>query len=208
MLDASFGTLIAFTDIEESVLEHYRTWMNTWLSARERKLGMTVGAIARPRSYIVKQTFTALPGEESTPIVIAVSDGFAAEPVRRGGGRWDAVFRFGIAVVCSGNDGTARTLCGHYQTTIVGIATRHRLIHMPDENLVRFDDLTDLRIEDIDEEAIGRSMAAVRMNVTYRVDNFSAETPTPDLLPDPVPPQPGDPEVETVIVDVEKLSIT
>jgi len=213
MSDEAFGELIAFTDIEAGVLAHYKLWIDTWLSARERNQNLTVGAIARPRSYIVKQIFTALPGEEQTPLVVAVSDGFNIEPTRRGTGRWDALFRFGIAVVCYGNDGGARVLCGHYQTALIGIATRHRLIVLPDGvHAVVFDDLTDLKIEDIDEEAIGRSMASVRMTVTYRAIAFTAETPIPGIPdgngihqppPDPVPPWPDDPQVESVDVDVE-----
>jgi hypothetical protein len=213
MPDEAFGSLLAFTDIEEAVLGHYQLWMDTWLAARERQQVLTVGTIARPRSYLVKQTFTALPGEESTPTVVAVSDGFSVEPTRRGTGRWDALFRFGIAVVCLGNDGGARTLCGHYQTALVGIATRHRVIRVGLDNAVLFDDLVDLRIEDIDEEAIGRSMAAVRMVAVYRAIGFAAETPVPGVPgddgiheppPDVVPPGPDDPRVETVDVDVEK----
>src|SRR4051794_409057 len=94
MPDLEFGELIAFSDVEAKVLAHYKLWMHTWLCARERKLNLAINTIARPRSYIVKQTFTALPGEESTPLVIAVSDGFSEEPARRGNGDWDACLRF------------------------------------------------------------------------------------------------------------------
>lgn len=206
MPDTEFGELIAFSDAEDKVLLHYKTWMHTWLCARERKLGMTVGTISRPRSYIVKQTFAALPGEETTPLVIAVSDGFAAEPARRGNGDWDAYLRFGIAVMCSGHEGAARALCGHYQTAIVGIATRHRSI---DDGAVQFADWGNLRIEDVDEEAVGRSLCAVRMEVIYKVPNFAGERPAPPLEPpiDPEDPQPDDPEVQDVIINVNNYLV-
>lgn len=202
MPDEVFGELVSFTDVEHLVLAHYKTWMNTWLAARERHIGKAVGAIARPRSYIVKQTFTALPGEEQTPIVIAVSDGFAIEPQRRGTGSYDALFRFGIAVVCMGKESTsARDLCGHYQTAIFGIALRHRAIK---NGLIHFHQLVNLRIDDIPDEDLGRSIASVRLEAIYKVDNFAAERPVPALLPDVVPPQPDAPLVEEVIVNVNR----
>lgn len=200
MPDEHFGSLIAFTDIESEVIEHYKLWMHTWLAARERHVGLPVNTIARPRSYIVKQSFTALPGEEQTPVVIAVSDGFASEPTRRGDGSWDALMRFGIAVVCYGSNGSARQLCGHYQTALSGIATHNRSIN---GGGIQLDDFVNLRIEDIDEEAIGRSMAAVRMEVIYKIENFASERPALLIPPDEIEPQPDDPRVETVIVDVE-----
>jgi len=198
MADEAFGDLISFTDVEHAVLAHYKHWMNTWLAARERKLALTVGSIARPRSYIVKQTFTALPGEERTPIVIAVSDGFSAEPVRRGTGSYDGLFRFGIAAMCMGGlEGQARVLCGHYQTALIGIALRHRSIS---DGLVTLDDFVNLRIEDIDEESAGRSLCAVRMEVIYRVHGFAAERPVPAFLPDVTVPQADEKQVQTVLI--------
>ena len=206
MPDSEFGELIGFSDVEDTVLLHYRTWMHTWLCARERKLNLRINTISRPRSYIVKQTFTALPGEESTPLVIAVSDGFASEPERRGSGDWCAYLRFGIAVMCSGGpEGSARAMCGHYQTAIVGIATRHRSL---DDGAVQFEDFNNLRIEDVDEEAIGRSLCAVRMEVVYKVPNFSGESPAPLQPPDnPEDPQPDDPEVQDVLITVNNYLV-
>jgi hypothetical protein len=204
MPDANFGSLISFADVEAKVLAHYKLWMETWLSARERHVGLPVKTIARPRSYIVKQTFTALPGEEQTPIVIAVSDGFASEPERRGSGEHIALFRFGIAVMCSGSNGASRQLCGHYQAAIVGIALRHPGI---DNGNIKMNEFVNLRIEDIEEESVGRSLCSVRMEVVYRVNNFAGERPAPALVtfppPDPENPQPDDPLVETVHVEVD-----
>jgi hypothetical protein len=200
MADQNFGSLVAFNDVEDKILAHYKLWMHTWLAARERSVGIPVSTISRPRSYIVKQTFTALPGEEQTPLVVAVSDGFSQEPQRRGSGDYDAYFRFGIAVVCYGNDGSARKLCGHYQTALAGIALRHRGI---DNGAIDMYEFINLRIEDIDEEAIGRSMAAVRMELVYRVTDFASERPALALIqppPNPDDPQPDDPPVETVVV--------
>jgi hypothetical protein len=196
MPDQNFGSLTAFSDVEDAVLLHYKLWMHAWLSARERKLLLPVNTIARPRSYLVKQTFTALPGEEQTPIVIAVCDGFAREPERRGSGVYDAYLRFGIAVMCMGN--SARALCGHYQAAVLGIAVHHRAIA---GGLASLDDFSDLHIDNVEEEAVGRVIAAVRMELVYKVPEFANENPALVIVPpDPEEPQPDDPEVETVTV--------
>jgi len=197
------GPLNAYTDVEVQVLELYRHWMHTWLLIREAQQNLAFGTIARPRSFIVKQTFTALPGEEQTPCVIAVSDGFSAAPQRRGRGVYDTYFRFGIAVVCMANGPfSARAMAGHYQSAIMGIALSHRTAD-PDGN-IKMCDFVNLRMEDIDEEVIGRSMAAARLEVVYCVNEFAAEYPNPDYVPDDELPGPVSPDaiVEHVLVDV------
>lgn len=208
MADEKFGSLLAFSDIEDAVLAHYKLWMHTWLCARERKLSIPVNTIARPRSYIVKQTFSALPGEEQTPLVIAVCDGFAQATDRRGSGEHDAYLRFGIVTVCMGSNGASRKLCGHYQTAMLGIALRHRTAA---GGLIALSEFVDLRIEDIDDEALGRSLSSVRLELVYKVQGFAGERPTPDHIVappiDPENPQPGDPPVESVNVTVDPYKV-
>ena len=195
--------MIAFSDVEDRVLGHYKNWIHTWLLQREQQVGLAYNTIARPRSYRVKQSFSALPGEEQTPIVIAVSDGFADSPARRGSGDYDAALRFGIAAVCYGNEGSSRELCGHYQSALLNIAIRHTKV---DDDIALWD-FVNLRIEDIDEEVIGRSMTAVRIELIYRVNAFVSVQPIPTYVPDgalpPVPPVP-DHSVEHVIIGVNQ----
>lgn len=216
MPDENFGPLLAFTDVETGVLDHYRHWMEIWLAARERKLGLPFDTIQRPRSYIVKQTFTALPGEERTPIVICVSDGLATEPTRRGDGHYEVAFRFGIVGVVLAVDGVrARALAGHYQAAMLGIALKHQKVAINgDDCYAKLADFSNIRIEDIDDEAAGRSMAAVRLELTYEVDGFAEDKNPPDYIPPvhipPDPPvdpgpQPDDPIVEEVIVETDRL---
>jgi len=198
------GPLNAFTDVETLVLAHYKHWMHTWLLVREAQQNLAPNTIARPRSYIVKQMFTALPGEEQTPCVIAVSDGFSEQPERRGNGIYDTYFRFGIAVVCMANGPfSARVMAGHFQAAIMGIALGHRTVD-PDGK-IKMCDFVNLRMEDIDEETIGRSMAAARLEVVYCCNEFAAEYPTPDYVPDDQLPGPVGPEavVDHVYVDVD-----
>jgi hypothetical protein len=195
MPDEAFGSLISFRDVEVAILEHNRNLIDAWLAARERRVGLPPGQIARPRSYIIKQTFTALPGQERTPMVVVVSDGFEKEPHRRGDGRYDAYMRIGVAAVVYGPDeDKARDLAGHYQSALVGIALKHR---SPGPN-ISLDDITDMGIDDIDEEASGRSMSAIRLDLCYKVINFTDDASTPKLpTADPYQPLPSDPVVLT-----------
>lgn len=208
MPDSNYGPLLAFTDVEDAVLDHYRLWMDLWLAARERKLDLTYGTIARPRSYIVKQTFTALPGEERTPIVIAVSDGLQDEPVRRGDGHYEVRFRFGIVGVVLGSDNIkSRAMAGHYQSALLGIAVKLPKVTINDDFYAKMVDFRDIRIEDIDEESSGRSMAAVRLELSYEVAGFVEDHNPPTYIPpggDPGP-DPDDPIVEEVIITTERL---
>jgi hypothetical protein len=196
MADQNYGPLWAFTDVEDLILAHYKKWLPQWISARERKMGIIPNTIARPRSFIVKQMFTALPGEEQTPLVIIVSDGFSSEPGRRGTGVWSAGMRVGIAVMCmGGGEGQARALCGHYQAALLGVALKHQVVD--DDSQVHLSEFVNLRIEDIDEEAVGRSLAAVRMELVYTVNHFAEDVRPPDYVPDPITPDPDDPYVLT-----------
>lgn len=203
MSDAAFGSLWAFSDVEDAVLSHYKAWIDTWLAARERKLGLAYRKIARPRSYIVKQSFTALPGEEQTPLVVVVSSGFS-EPPERHSGKYVAYFNFGVAAMCMGVDGhTARRLCGHYQTALVGIATHNRGIM---NGQIEMCDFNGLVLDQPDEEALGRSLAAVRLEMVYKVNNFTNED-KPDILIPPDQPHPDDPLVEDVFVEVDPVEV-
>jgi len=209
--DENFGPLLAFTDVENAVLGHYEHWLPVWLAARERKLGLDFGTISRPRSYIVKQTFTALPGEERTPIVIAVSDGLRDEPIRRGDGHYEVRFRFGIVgVVLAVNNVNARALAGHYQAALLGIALKHQKVDLNEDgsSYAKLAEFLDIRIEDVDDEAVGRSMAAVRLELSYEIDGFVEDMNPPDYIPPVGPdpePQPDDPIVEEVIVETNRL---
>jgi hypothetical protein len=203
MSDQKFGSLTSYADVEEDILAHFKSWMDTWLAARERKKGIVPGTISRPRSYIIKRTFTTFPGQEQTPIIALISDGFADPTHRSGEGKHTAFIRIGIAaIVTSGAEGQAHMLAGHYQAALVGIAIGHRKIN----NDVMLSAWNDMTTDDIDDEAQGRSMAAVRLELTYRVSNFASEFPILLDVPDnPYDPQPDDPLVQTTHVEVTKV---
>lgn len=202
-MDEKFGSLIASTDVEEDILEHFRIWMDTYLAARERKKGMVPGSIARPRSYIIKRRFTTFPGEEQTPLIALISDGWADPAERHGTGIYNGFLRVGIgAVVMAAPENEPHRLVGHYESALINIAIKHRKIN----DQVYLSGWNDLSKDDLDEEATGRTMSAVRFEFVYKILNYVSELPALTEIPDvPYDPQPDDPIVETTHVEVNKV---
>lgn len=202
MPDQIFGNLYSHTDAEEDILAHFVNWIDFWLAARERKKGITPGAIARPRSKVIKRSFSTFPGEEQTPMLMLISDGFDDPTRRTGEGRHDAFLRVGIgAVVMGASEGQPHALAGHYAAALVGIAIGQRKIN----DLVTLSAWSDYTTDDIDDESQSRSMAAVRLELVYQIVGFAHErSHFADVPPNPYDPQPDDPVALTANVEVIK----
>lgn len=208
MPDELFGPVNSFRDAERGLIAHIDIWADTYLARRERYVGITPGTIKRPQSYLSKQSFSALPGEESTPAVIVVSDGFSEAPHRHGNGTWDVKLRMAVAVLCHGPEGPyARDLAGHYQTALTMLLLQKRKFLN-----VEFDDWVDLRMEDVDEDQ-QRTLSAVRIELVYVIRDFVQDSTAPPAAPDdphvppvdPLPPQPGPHTVQSTGVTTEDL---
>lgn len=196
MPDLAFGPLTSFNDCELALLELIDVWFHSYLAARERKVGIQPGKIVRPRSYTVKNQFTALPGEEQTPLIIVVSGGFNSSPDRHGDSTYDVYLRMGIAAVVQGPEAVAtRALAGHYQAALLGLLLKNRTMM---DGQMSMCELLDLNMDDIPDEDSGRSLCAVRLAFEYKVQNFAEEYDGPIVVPpDPIVPQPDDPVVLT-----------
>jgi hypothetical protein len=200
MPDEIFGPVHSFRDSEVALENHVKLWLDTFLARRERDRDIEPGTLARPRSYIPKQTFTALPGEDVTPAIIIVSDGFAESPNRHGDGKWDVKLRMAIVALCHGPEARlARDLAGHYQYALTNLVLKKRAF-----GPCSLDEWLDLRLEDVDEDQ-QRTLCAVRIELVYVVRDFVDDAISPPAAPDdpsvppddPYPPQPDPPIVET-----------
>jgi len=207
--DSKFGPLLSFADVEYRIMELYRKWMEAWIQGYERRNGLQTLTVIRPRSWITRQTFTALPGQESTPAIIVVSDGFSGATDRHGDGSHDAFFRVGVAVfVSSAEQQLTRALAGQYQAIMLGLALKHRRTADERISLAQF---VDLKIDDLDDEAVSRSLAAVRLEFIYKVQGFAEEYNPPGTPVGPPPdttepgPTPDDPIVQEVIIETEVM---
>lgn len=188
--DLPFGPLASYVDIAQMVSDHFEKWMHTWLAARERKVGITPGSLARPRSYIIRHTPSALPGEERTPVICTVYDGFLEPTHRNGSGVHTAMMKFTIIAYVLGPEYEPVTqLAGHYQAAMLGIALKHKVLDGEfDASLGSF---TNVSAVDLDDTETGRSMSSVRIELAYKVENFANEygglTDIPDEPLDPAP---------------------
>jgi len=188
---------MSFHDVEQALIDHMQPWVDAYLAAREAKVSLAYGAIARPASWITKQTFTALPGEENTPAVIIVADGFSDPPKKRGDGNWDAYIHVGVVGLCHGPEAKyARELAGHYQAALLSLCLQQRKV----STNIRMEDWQDLAVDDVDEDQ-SRTLCAARLEFVYFVQGFSTDTDGPVTPPvDPSTPPSGDPEVHTVVI--------
>lgn len=193
MTDTEFGPLQSFHDVEEALITHLKLWIDAWLCARERFSGLTCGSLARPKSYITKQTFMELPGEDRTPSIIVVSSGFSEKPHMHGDGTFDAYMRMAVAaLVHAPETQQARNIAGHYQAAITGILT-----HKKKFGTARVHEWEGLNLEDIDEDQ-SRTLAAMRLEFTVMVENFANSKGGPITVPvSPCDPQPDGPIVLT-----------
>ena len=198
----SFGSLVSFHDVEQALIDHITPWVPSYLGAREAKVGLPFNTIARPASWITKQTFTALPGEDNTPAVVVVSSGFSDPPKKRGDGNWDAYMRMGILGLCHGPEADfARELAGHYQAALLAICLQQRKV----SDNIRMEDWEDLAVDDVDADQ-NRTLCAARLELVYFVQGFGMEFDGPTTPPvDPSTPPPADAEVETVNINTGVL---
>jgi hypothetical protein len=205
MTDKLYGPLLSFHDVELALRDHVEMGIDAYLAARERKVGLTEGTIPRPKSYVIKQTFTSLPGEESTPSIIVISDGMPVSSERHGDGRHDIAMHMAVvAFVYAEESAAVRTLAGNYQAALLGLLMKHKTIMNGQAYMFEF---VSMRMEDLDEEAVGRAMCAVRLEFLYAIQDFADEynpPPWPPVEP-PYAPLPDNSTVQSVDVQSENV---
>lgn len=206
MADEIFGPLISFNDVEEALIGHIQLWARTYINARERKMGIAVNTIPFPRSWFTRQTFDALPGEESTPFVVIVSAGTPEIPFRHGDGHYDVILDVAVAVVVEASEAdAARELGGHYQAALLPLLLQQSGFSVGTDT-AKIDEWTGMSMDDIPDEA-ARTLFDVelRFNVKYR--GFADDSIGPTTPPvDPEDPQPGYGTVRPggVFIEVQK----
>lgn len=99
-----FGTLVAASDVEESVLAQLQTWQRDYLAEVERYHGLTVGTLPLPRSWVISSATERFP-EDQLPAVVLASPGLADPPLADGSGIYTARWQLTIAtqVAARGN---------------------------------------------------------------------------------------------------------
>lgn len=207
MPDQVFGPLVAFSDVEYALLGHIKLWLPTFLAARERKVGVTPGQVARPRSWITKQSFTVLPGEDNTPLITVISNGTLEQPARHGDGGYDVELRAAVTAVCQGTEATiARRLAGHYQAALLDLLLKKKSFVVMTGVKARLNVWIGLALDDIDP-TVERTLASARLEFSLVVRDFANSIGGPATVPsDPLVPQPDGPTVLDTNVSSQELT--
>lgn len=207
MPDEQFGPLIAFSDVEFGLIGHLKTWTHTFLAARERKVGVTPGQVARPRSWITKQTFTVLPGEDNLPLITVVSNGTLEQPNRHGNGGYDVELRMAVTALCQGAETTiARRLAGHYQAALLDLLLKKKTFAVMTGVSAKLHSWLGMALDDVDP-TVERTLASARLEFSVVVRDFAnALGSGPGTVPiDPLVPQPDLPTVQDTDVSSQEL---
>ena len=114
-----YGRLIAAVDVEQTLKEHVDQYIDPYLNEVERQHGLVVGAIARPRAFVVAERFP----EDQLPAVVVESPGTTDTPAANGQGRYSVRFELTLAIHLAASDG-AIELAKLYALALRALATQ------------------------------------------------------------------------------------
>lgn len=199
-----FGPIVTGGDVEGWLLALLQKWFSTYLSELERNHGLAACTLPRPLSYELGPSFDKWP-EDQVPAVLVSSRGTLDQPRRYGDGSYRARWALEPGVVCS-----ARTQAeAHNLATLYGAAIRALLKQKPSleghANGVVWlgESYDDLGYDD------SRSLYTVKELFAVEVEEVSYDGAGP-TAPDPGDPcadWPPWPEVQTVEIDVDNVTV-
>ncbi len=113
-----FGPLIDNDDVEKAVGDTIGYWIDSYLAEKERDKGLTVGQIARPRSYL--QTYDADNWPEGQlPAIAIVCPGTVGNLELHGSGEISAWFDVTVNAMLEGtSEADARKIAAIYASSI------------------------------------------------------------------------------------------
>lgn len=124
--DSIFGRSVSGWDVEQWAFDLMKRWASSYMAEVERRHGLEVCSLARPRAYVPTIAFDAWP-EDQLPRVMLIATGTNGTPVRHGDGTYLARFSIDVAVLCS-----ARTQAeSHRNAQLTTEALRDLFIQRP-----------------------------------------------------------------------------
>lgn len=96
-----FGPIVDAVSVEESVKDHLKNWMPTYLAELERRLDIDPGTLPQVRSWTTTPRAPEKWTDDGLPAVLVVSPGEARDPRVQGDGRVSTFPNIGIAVIVS-----------------------------------------------------------------------------------------------------------
>lgn len=189
-----FGPIFTAPRLEQQTTALLQLWFPNYLRELELQYDLELGTLVEPVTYTTRNTFDALPGEE-LPKCVVISPGIIGQPMKRGGGSYDAVWRLGVGVaIAVAIELDAQLFAGLYAAAARNIV----LNQLPYQTTWLDEDYNDLPIRDkIQQYKSGACSFAVQVN-----NVSSTRGPTvPDLAPDKY----NYGEVGNVIIGVNKV---
>lgn len=203
-----FGNIVHAGQVEHAVQVQLVKWMSTYLAELERQNELTVGSLARPKSWNVMYSYERWP-EEQIPSVSIVASRLYDEPDRFSVmGDHKAWWRFDIVnFVIARSESKARELAQIY--TAAG-----RTIMLQKGTCEGFGEANVWMDEGWDAGPVpGQRSRSMGVGVTTHrilvadVATALAGPVEPDAQPDPLEPYPDLPRIDEVHVDVVNIPV-
>lgn len=111
-IDPVFGPLVTDEDIQVAVRDTIKDWLETYLAAIERHVGLEPRSLPLPRSYVLEDSDQLRKGpEDQLPCIAILAPGTARAPEMDGEGNYRAAVVISVSAIVSagGLDSQANT---------------------------------------------------------------------------------------------------
>lgn len=208
-----FGRLVSAYDLESAMVATVKRWINDYLAEIERHHALEVGAIPRPRSYVVSADTEKMP-EDQLPAILVESPGLADEPDADGAGVYWAPWTLNLSaqIAARGNRNALR-VARLYAAALRLLAVQQQQDPVTNPLDMRRVDWIDERydlLDSIDDRTICVGTVELRCEVagvaqrhTGPLDPLFPPTPA-DVPPDPASPE--WPDAITYDLDLVKVA--
>lgn len=188
---SAFGRLVSAYDLESAMVGTVKRWIGDYLAEVERRHGLSVGAIPRPRSYVVSADTEKMP-EDQLPAVLVASPGLDDHPMPDGSGTYWAPWTLNLsAQVAAGGKGNAQRVARLYATALRGIAVQQQSDPATNPLDMRRVDWIDERydlLDSIDDRTICVATVELRCEVAGVASRNEGPLEPSEQAPPPVSP--------------------
>jgi hypothetical protein len=199
------GAVVTGRDVELAALALLQRWSGTYLAEMERQSGRAPASLPRVRGWATAADFETWP-EDQVPRVLLVSPGLLGPPMADGNGTYRATWSLGLGVVVSAASMDETMVLAKLYTAALRVCL---LQHQSLEGFAAGVEWLDESYDDL-PSIDTRSLGAGQAIFAVTVDDVSRRwggPPTPSEPPTPdTAPLPTDPDVATVLIDVERVT--
>jgi len=202
-VNSNFGALVGPWQVEQAVITHLQTWLDTYLNEQERQLGLTPRASHRPDpTWIYGATDFESYREDSTPAVIVVCNPADTGPELIASDAYEQWFsvRVGSVIVNRQDEDTTRMMASLYATAVMGALIQQGSVQGISNRTVLTQSPT-VDYPDPDERLLAIGITGVNISAAIGDEKLGPIETDPTSDPPTAPADP--PEVSTVTVTVQ-----